>query len=57
MKNRAILSMIYENTPGVIATEIGNWNLLNLPNPGVPHVNSFFDAPFSVNKLMTHEKL
>ena len=56
MKNRAILSMIYENTPGVIATEIGNWNLLNLPNPGMPIVHNFFDKPFGVLKLISNEK-
>jgi len=52
----AILSIIYENIPGAVVNEIGNWDLLNLPNPGMPIVHNFFDKPFGVLKLISNEK-
>ena len=36
MKNAAILSFIIEDSPGENISELNNWDLLNLPNPGVP---------------------
>lgn len=35
MRNLAILSFVYEDTPGSEVTEINNWDLLNIPNPEV----------------------
>ena len=35
MKKQAILSIIYESSPGDSVGEINNWNLLNLPNIAV----------------------
>lgn len=52
MKNLAVLSFIYENTPGETVAEINNWNLLNLPTPGVGRPYSFVDKPLNVLKLM-----
>jgi hypothetical protein len=55
MKMMAILSFIYEDTPGSINTELSNWDLLNLPNPGIPRVNDFFEKDLNVlNLMMTH---
>lgn len=35
MKNGAILAFIVEDTPGANVAEMMNWDLLNVPNPGV----------------------
>ena len=35
MKNQAILSFLFEVVPGGINKEIGNWNVINMPNPEV----------------------
>ena len=42
MKNQAVLSFIFENYPGKTNPSINEWNLLNLPNPGIPEVNEDF---------------
>lgn len=42
MRNGAILSFIIEDTPGYSVSELENWDLLNIPNPGVPNVSQFF---------------
>jgi hypothetical protein len=42
MKKQAILSIIYESSPGDSVDEISNWNLLNLPNIEVSKVENFF---------------
>lgn len=55
MKNLAVLSFIYENTPGETVAEINNWNLLNLPTPGVGRPYSFVDKPLNVLKLMSRD--
>ena len=36
MKNSAILAFIVEDVPGANVLELNNWDLLNVPNPGVP---------------------
>lgn len=42
MKNLAVLSFIVEDVPGGRNRFIDEFDVLNLPNPGVPHVNNFF---------------
>ena len=42
MRNLAILSFIFESSPGSNNLAIGNWNLLNIPNPGIPESTDFF---------------
>jgi hypothetical protein len=42
MKNGAVLSFIVEDIPGANVAELMNWDLLNVPNPGVKKVDSFF---------------
>jgi hypothetical protein len=51
MKKQAILSIIYESSPGESVAEISNWNLLNLPNIEVSRVENFFESSINVNKL------
>ena len=52
MKNMAILSIIFESQPGKNSLELTNWNLLNLPNPGIPAVVDFFEGPLNVMKFL-----
>jgi carbonic anhydrase len=52
MKNMAILSIIFESQPGKNSLELTNWNLLNLPNPGIPSVVDFFEGPLNVMKFI-----
>ena len=42
MKNGATLAFIVEDIPGANVAELMNWDLLNVPNPGVSAVNNFF---------------
>lgn len=41
-KNQAVVSFLFESTPGKSNEAISEWNLINLPNPGVPQVEEFF---------------
>lgn len=52
MRNIAILSFIFEDTPGHNSQEIMNWNLLNLPNPGIPQVDDFFNGNINIWKFI-----
>ena len=52
MKNSAILAFIVEDVPGYNIAELNNWDLLNVPNPGVPFSNTFFSKPLNVWKFM-----
>jgi len=54
MKNQAVLSFIYEDVPGESVTEINNWDLLNLPSPGVARPYTFIKDPLNVLRLMNH---
>jgi hypothetical protein len=38
MKNIAILSVVFEDTPGVNNNFINDFDLINMPNPGIPFV-------------------
>jgi hypothetical protein len=42
MRNGAVLSFIVEDIPGANVAELMNWDLLNVPNPGVKTVTAFF---------------
>jgi hypothetical protein len=42
MKNGAILAFIVEDIPGANVAELMNWDLLNVPNPGVMISYTFF---------------
>jgi len=42
MKNGAVFSFIVEDVPGANVAELLNWDLLNVPNPGVSFASSFF---------------
>ena len=42
MKNIAILSVIFEDTPGMTNNFISDFDLTSIPNPGIKHVKSFF---------------
>jgi len=55
MKNSAILAFIVEDVPGYNIAELNNWDLLNVPNPGVPFSNTFFSKPLNVWKFMYGE--
>ena len=55
MKNGAVFSFIVEDTPGANVAELLNWDLLNVPNPGVPFASTFFNKPLNVWKFMYGE--
>ena len=42
MRNLAILSVIFEDTPGFSNNFIDDFDLMNVPNPGIPKVKNFF---------------
>ena len=56
MKNSAILAFIVEDVPGANVLELNNWDLLNVPNPGVPFSETFFSKPLNVWKFMYPEE-
>jgi len=41
-RNQAVVSFLFEQTPGKTNNAISEWNLINLPNPGIPVVEEFF---------------
>lgn len=38
MKNQAILAFLFEVLPGAVNKFIGQWNVINMPNPEVKKV-------------------
>lgn len=52
MKNIAILSVVFEDSPGVNNNFINDFDLINMPNPGIPQVSQFFQKPFNIWKLL-----
>jgi len=46
---------LFEQNAGRTNNAISEWNLINLPNPGIPFVDEFFQNDFSVWKFLYND--
>jgi len=52
IKNQAVLSFLFEETPGKTNFAIDEWNVINMPNQKNTIVKDFFGSDFNVWKFL-----